>query len=264
MLLGFVGKLRRNVKRIAEKHPLTIFLSEFFLTSMPILLPHDNDYYGFCLLANKKHGLFLDVGANDGRSALSFHKLKKDWSIFSIEANPVHRSKFNKIKSSIPKLDFIIRAASNVTGKNFKLYIPIYYFYSIHTATSSDLESLKRHMKYFFGKKISNKFRYKEINVESIKIDDLNLAPDIIKIDVEGHEMDVLRGCEQTIKRCLPYFLIEYNKNDFEEIKKFFLDRNYHIYGFELKNMKFSEFSKNKFNNCFFIPSGIDKNRICN
>ena len=90
MALRLVNRARGFVKYAMERHPLTIFLAEF-LIKLPILLPHDNEYYGFCKLSNKKKGLFLDIGANDGRSILSFHKLKKDWDIFSVEANSIHK-----------------------------------------------------------------------------------------------------------------------------------------------------------------------------
>jgi FkbM family methyltransferase len=46
--------------------------------------------------------------------------------------------------------------------------------------------------------------------VESITIDSLQLpGVDFIKIDVEGHELEVLRGCRNTITRCHPVLMVE-------------------------------------------------------
>lgn len=45
-------------------------------------------------------------------------------------------------------------------------------------------------------------------------IDSLNLSEiDLIKIDVEGYELHVLKGAEQTIKNAKPIIQIEYNGN---------------------------------------------------
>jgi len=46
--------------------------------------------------------------------------------------------------------------------------------------------------------------------VESLTIDSLHLPRvDFIKIDVEGHELEVLRGCRDTITRCHPALMVE-------------------------------------------------------
>jgi hypothetical protein len=46
------------------------------------------------------------------------------------------------------------------------------------------------------------------VDVPAVTIDEfcgaLHLAPDVIKIDVEGAELDALRGARQTIARCGP------------------------------------------------------------
>ena len=48
--------------------------------------------------------------------------------------------------------------------------------------------------------------------IESIQLDSLNLENiDYIKIDVEGHELDVLKGCENTIRVNKPVIEFEYN-----------------------------------------------------
>ncbi len=42
-------------------------------------------------------------------------------------------------------------------------------------------------------------------------IDDSNLEPDYIKIDVEGYELNVLKGAERTIKQSKPVICLEKN-----------------------------------------------------
>lgn len=54
-----------------------------------------------------------------------------------------------------------------------------------------------------------------KIDVEMIKIDNLNLAEcDLIKIDVEGMELDVLNGAKETIIKHQPLLYVEDDRHD--------------------------------------------------
>nr|WP_245933001.1 FkbM family methyltransferase [Caballeronia novacaledonica] len=58
--------------------------------------------------------------------------------------------------------------------------------------------------------------------VPMISIDSLALERvDFIKIDVEGMEMDVLKGAAETLKRCAPVLLVETLKSDANAIRTF-------------------------------------------
>jgi FkbM family methyltransferase len=56
--------------------------------------------------------------------------------------------------------------------------------------------------------------------IEIRRLDSLNLPkPDFIKMDVEGHEIEVLKGAQETLKSARPYLIFESRPN-FENPKK--------------------------------------------
>ena len=90
-----------------------------------------------------------------------------------------------------------------------------------------------------------------EYNIPTRTLDSFNFKNiGFMKIDVEGHELGVLRGAEVTIERDRPVFLIEieerHNPGYAKDIFKFLVDRNYvvrFVFGGELRNI--SEFATN-------------------
>jgi len=74
-----------------------------------------------------------------------------------------------------------------------------------------------------------------EITVPIRRLDDYDLeSVGFIKIDVEGHELSVLRGGIETIRRCLPMMLIEmeerHKRNAIRDVQELFSDLGYEGY----------------------------------
>lgn len=78
----------------------------------------------------------------------------------------------------------------------------------------------------------------KGIPTEEITIDSMGLRVDFIKIDVEGSELEVLRGASETIARCSPVILAECLEKTEpsasleaqERIAPFFRERGYRMF----------------------------------
>jgi FkbM family methyltransferase len=51
-----------------------------------------------------------------------------------------------------------------------------------------------------------------EVEIQTTTFDSFSLSPALIKIDVEGYELHVLRGAVETIKRCHPILVLEINQ----------------------------------------------------
>jgi len=56
-----------------------------------------------------------------------------------------------------------------------------------------------------------------------------DIEPRFLKIDVEGHEMHVLRGLEKTFHRCRPTLFIEVNNSNDDNFKEWVEENNYQI-----------------------------------
>lgn len=70
--------------------------------------------------------------------------------------------------------------------------------------------------------------------IPMLRLDDLKLAIcDLLMLDVEGGELDALRGAQETLRRCRPVVAVEINKNlqyvgvTEDQIMQFIQDRGY-------------------------------------
>src|SRR5262245_59735417 len=112
--------------RLAQSHPYTWVVAWETVRRVPFLLPHDKSYHALKhFIAAAPRGLFLDIGANDGISALSFRKFDREYEILSIEPNRMLERALAKIKSSDPHFDYrILGAGAAATKATF--FVPTY------------------------------------------------------------------------------------------------------------------------------------------
>lgn len=97
--------------------------------------------------------------------------------------------------------------------------------------------------------------------IQVLRLDDFNIQPHLIKIDAEGSELSILKGCVKTLKKHKPILSVEsIHKHD--EIVEFLNSQNYKYKLFMFKGYN----SKNYFNNeknVFVPPNVVSPNLIC-
>ena len=84
--------------------------------------------------------------------------------------------------------------------------------------------------------------KFSELNVKQKRLDDYSFDDvDYIKIDVEGHELNVLKGAVKTIERCKPIIVIEqnrvterYGKGNKFDAKNFLISLGYEVVAFDM------------------------------
>lgn len=222
-----IWRFNAAIPRLLRYHPITGFIGRRLFQYVPFVLPHDKSYFGFTHLVHNGDGLFLDVGANDGISAIGFRHIHSDYRIISIEPNLCHESALRKLRKRLDRFEFKLIGAGSVRAQ-MTLYIPIYNGVPIYTVASVRREFVTKTMEeqHLPGDKNKN-IVIVEYKVDIIPLDDLNLKPDIIKIDTEGFDDEVLQGLAKTIASSRPSVLIEYNPASIDNLEQFFKPLDY-------------------------------------
>jgi len=244
-----IHRLKFFAGRILKKHPLLFPLAWLALRKLGRSLPHDKSFFGFKYLATEPDGLFLDIGANNGLSALSFHQIQPNFKIFSIEINHYHQRYLDNIRRKIQRFDYRIIGLSDEPGEA-TLYTPIYWGTAISLLSSLDIDWLKAEVNRTFLAKYIPKIRYEAAAVQVVLLDDLcnelDLVPSIIKIDAEGSDIQILRGMEQTVRHYRPHIMVEYSPLQRDALITFCQAVQYEVFLFNDTLSYFEEFSDQK------------------
>lgn len=158
----------------------------------------------------KKQGLCIEVGANDGvndSNTMYFESI--GWNCILIEPNPV----LCKMIRASRNATLVEVAASDKNGETL-LFVAEgaerAHGVSTINAGEDELNKIK-----------SYGFTYKEVKVQTKTLDEIliGLKPsskiDFISVDVEGHELDVLRGF--SLDRWTPTVILVEDNSNFED-----------------------------------------------
>jgi FkbM family methyltransferase len=166
---------------------------------------------------------FVDVGANVGQHSL-FAAKKIGSAGYVIACEPIPSSAENVQKSievnKFNQMKVVQKAISNTT-EDTHFY---HYGYSDISGKSNN-----------FSDKESNKITVAQTTLD-IELEQCSRV-DLIKIDVEGYEMDVLRGAKKIIEKFKPAIILEFSPvfykklqaQDSTDILQFLFDYGYEI-----------------------------------
>jgi FkbM family methyltransferase len=176
--------------------------------------------YESILNSNVRPKSFFDVGANYGTHSLLF--LTHGIQTISFEPNPICGKEF-LVFSELNNVaaDLVPKAIGDQKGE------AEFWFPSRKTWLGSLVDST--HEAIAFEKNVE------QLDVVVITLDDFvassGIAPELIKIDTEGNELNVLKGTSKTIASAGPAIIFEANVlSNREELWKMFVKFDYLIY----------------------------------
>lgn len=209
---------------------------------------------------------FFDIGANKGEYIFAATKFLDEANIRAFEPNPKLAARLRKL---FPEIHVHEVALSNEDSE------AIFRIPTINGQEDDTLGSLDE------KGRLENETSSQLIEVSCRKLDgfseEFHLLPHIVKIDVEGFELNVLNGAAHTIAKAFPLLLVEVEKRHykeknlqqlFEEIKKFAPEgKHYSVYYFDSIGKKIAAVdaeplqnqddwgTRNYINNFLFVPS---------
>ena len=177
--------------------------------------------------------IMIDVGAHKGEFLSSFLSIKKIKKFYCFEPQT---EVFNML-SGIYKKNKKVLLFNIALGEKLKKK-KMFLSNLTSTSTMSNYNKNSKWLKFknFILKNKNQKTIYVKQKSFDQFFNNINLKKSFLKIDVEGYELNVLRGSKKKIKD-IKYILIEHQfsnqyKNNFDEVKKFLIKNNFEILKF--------------------------------
>ena len=181
------------------------YLRRFF---MPFYEIEYKNLYLIVESTQRTINLALDVGANVGQSSYAFRRIFPDAEIHAFEPNP---SIFQTLTRNLRNCQINLHNVGLGEQKKIGyIYIPEYknvLFTGL--AACNRIQAEKHVQKLNLTKFHSSSFVTLQQNVFIETGDFFELKPDLIKVDVEGFEIEVLQGLTRTIEAFKPLILVE-------------------------------------------------------
>lgn len=170
---------------------------------------HDPEFAGLRTLEARGIAVVLDVGANRGQSIASLKSLFPLAKVHAFEPNPMFTPLLDDLREIYGDGLAVHRCALGATrASGAALHLP-------WAGDTPYLEEATLRHEFFDKPHVVDRFaargglRLVEIAVDVVPGDDFALAPDLVKIDVEGAEAAVVTGLRATLERHHPVMLVE-------------------------------------------------------
>ena len=174
--------------------------------------------------------LFLDCGCNYGFYSLYTASLSEKNKILSVEASKNTLEEFikNLNLNNLKNINFFNNAVSSVVGEDVLFHESV-----------NDWESSQTHRNF----KTSKEIMVNSITIDSLLkgyfLDDYNV---IIKLDIEGNEINAIKGALEVIKKSHPLIIIEFSKYMFQNLDNIDYLKNFLIkYGYSIFDINYKK-----------------------
>jgi FkbM family methyltransferase len=178
-----------------------------------------------------KNSRYVDIGTNIGYHLVGVYK-EVGCSVLGFEPNPKHFAVASYNSKGIEQIQLVNAAASD---RNFKFKMKD--FDPANTGNYGDIH-----------KDDTGAVEVNAISIDNVQLDRCSL----IKIDVEGHELETLTGCTKTISKYRPVVMFEAMEWDvWTKCYEFMEERMYTMYWVACRTKPISETYKQTEENPF-------------
>jgi len=245
------------LERVLRSNIYLFLISRFIIGKYFSKFIYDSDFKIIKILEKKNffnnNKIILDVGANDGMSYNIIRKFTKKAKIISFEPNIYNFRNLKKIEKKDKFFKCKNIALSNLNQKKF-FYTPYFKKYAITQMAGISKSGVKKRLKSsLFIKEIFKIIFLKKEIMRTKKLDDYEYKPSFIKIDIEGHELECIKGAIETIKKSNPILMIEYDKKICDKINNILKKYKYNAFIYNKFEKKIERFNIQKVFNIFFI-----------
>ena len=224
--------IKEKVKSFIEARPVIWDFAWRALHYSNLFLPHDPCYHSIPHLIHDRTGIILDIGANQGISALSFSKLCPNAKIISFEPNIALESNLLSVSKRIKNFEFHMFGLGDAIGE-FQLFVPRYKNIYLHTFSSLDRASLEQAIIQTYDSSISDAIVIENFICKIATLDSFGYSPSVIKVDAEGFEDKIFSGGEITIRTSKPSIIFEAVHGSLEAILKRLHNFEYEIFSYD-------------------------------
>ncbi len=245
------------LERVFRSNIYLFLISRFLIGKFFSKFIYDSDFKIISILESKnffnQKKIILDIGANDGMSYNIIRRFTKKTKIISFEPNNYNFRNLKKIE----KIDKLFKC-KNVALSNFNkkenFYTPYFKQYAITQMAGINKSGVKKRLQSsLFFKEIFKIIYLKKEILNTKKLDEYKFNPSFIKIDIEGHELECIKGSIDTIKKFNPILMVEYDKKICFKIYRTLKKYKYKMFVYNKINKKIEKFNNQEVFNIFFI-----------
>lgn len=159
---------------------------------------------------NKADDLIVDIGANTGQSIASIRLVAAGTRIVAFEPNVLLQPSLQQVAEELGNVDIICCGLGDREAV-LQFFTPVMDGLLFTPLSSVDIATLQTPSQLRYMRGLTRDGRVALFRTEvSIRVGDtFNLRPTAIKVDVEGFELEVVRGLTNTLSTCRPLLLVE-------------------------------------------------------
>jgi FkbM family methyltransferase len=205
--IGF-DKVKWNRVKGGPGRGLLLFVNKYSFHGWREMLNGSFDSFWYKRLSDSgmKFNAILDVGAHFGYHSMCLKKLYPNSNVLAIEPNPYNaeRLELHLSKNKLKEIKVLMLAASNEEGE-------LDFSYSDNVESSQSTGSYLANVKPPLSSEHYKSFKKAKVSACTLDLicERNSFIPDLVKIDVEGAEVLVLKGSLRLLKDIKPFLCIE-------------------------------------------------------